>query len=328
MKTVLLTGFAGFIGSQLLRDLIDKGYFVVGLDNMSEGSSSDSYIDFKGHDQFMPLILDLNDPRLDNILRHFLKTYNPSGENKVDYIINCAADSHVDRSWEQIGKFVDSNIKGPLNLARWALKTGVDKFVQVSTDEVWGGGEQPFVEGGKFVPENIYSSSKASAEFFLDNFEKAYGLPLVITNGANTYGKRQMEEKIIPKSISRLVSGEKIPLYKTPAQRMWLHVEDHSSGIIAAMEYGKVGEKYCLAPDLENELYTHELVKEICNILGKDSEGSIELVEDRLNYDLRYYMLNDKAKKELSWNPRKRISEELPAVVMWFKNKFKERLEK
>jgi dTDP-glucose 4,6-dehydratase len=324
MKTVLLTGFAGFIGSQILRDLIDKGYFVVGVDNMSEGSDADNYIEFKDHAQFQPIILDLNDERLDNILKHILTSCTPKKENKVDFIINCAADSHVDRSWDQIGKFIDSNIKGPVNLARWALKTGVEKFVQVSTDEVWGGGEQPFVEGGKFVPENIYSSSKASAEFFLDNFRKAYNLPLVVTNGANTYGKRQMNEKIIPKSVSRLVSGDKIPLFETPAQRMWLHVEDHSSGILAAMEHGVAGEKYCLAPDLENELFTHELVGKICDILGKDYQDSVEIVPDRLNYDLRYYMLNDKSKKDLSWKPRKKINEELPAIVMWFKNKFKE----
>jgi len=318
MKTVLLTGFAGFIGSQLLRDLIDKGYSVIGLDNLSEGSSLANFSEFKSHPQFIPLILELTEDRLGVILDNYL------GSTKVDFVINCAADSHVDRSWGQVSKFIDSNIKGPLNLAKWALRHGVEKFVQVSTDEVWGGAEQPYSETSEFRPENVYSSSKASAELFLNNFAKAYNLPLVITNGANTYGKRQNEEKIIPLTVSRLLCKEKIPLYKTPAQRMWLHVADHSSGIIAAMERGYAGSKYCLAPEVENELYTHELIDDICDILGKDSKDCVELVEDRLNYDLRYYMLNGKAKKDLHWNPRRKIQEELPAVVMWFKNKFKE----
>ena len=322
MKSVILTGFAGFIGSQILRDLLDKGYKVLGIDNLSEGSSKENYDTLTSNKNFIPLIMDITDPKLKSVLRSCLDKYEI---NKIDYIINCCADSHVDRSWDQIDKFIRSNINGPIKLAEWALDHGVAKFIQVSTDEVWGGAKQPYHENSNFSPENIYSSSKASAEMFLDNFCKAYGLPLVITNGANTYGFRQMEEKIIPKSISRLVGGQKIPLYKTPARRMWLHVEDHSSGVIAAMEKGKVGEKYCLAPDIENELYTHELVKKICDIMGKEYDNSVEIVPDRLNYDLRYYMLNDKSKENLNWNPKKRINEELPAVVMWFKNKFKEK---
>jgi dTDP-glucose 4,6-dehydratase len=317
MKKVLLTGYAGFIGSQILRDLLSKGYFVVGLDNMSEGSSFDNYSELIPNEHFKPLHLDLSD-------KFFFDKLSSLTEGvSIDYVINCAADSHVDRSWEQINKFIDSNIKGPLNLAQWSLANNVTKFVQVSTDEVWGGASQPYTEESIFSPENIYSTSKASAEMFLQNFRKAYNLPLVITNGANTYGFRQMSEKLIPKTVFNLVKGIKIPVYNTPAQRMWLHVEDHSAGIIAAMEKGVVGEKYCLSPELDQELYTLDLVSRICSIMGVSTKEAVEMVPDRLNYDLRYFMDNSKAKSDIGFKPEKNIAEELPGVVSWFVNKFK-----
>jgi dTDP-glucose 4,6-dehydratase len=268
--------------------------------------------------------MDISDERLSSSLNDVL---NKNNIRKVNYVINCCADSHVDRSWDQVSKFIDSNIKGPLNLAKWALSHGVGKFVQVSTDEVWGGSPQPYTESSEFRPENIYSSSKASAELFLENFKKAYNLPLVITNGANTYGFRQMPEKIIPKTINKIIHGEKVPLYKTPAQRMWLHVEDHSSGIIAAMEKGVVGQKYCLSPEKNNEWYTHDLVKKICEIMNKSYEDSVDIVEDRLNYDLRYFMLNEKSKKDLDWFPHKNIENELEKVVAWYIQNFEEKNE-
>lgn len=311
-EVVLLTGFAGFIGSQLLRDLLERNYTVIGIDNLSDGSSVSNYSDLLDNRNFIPIISDMSMP-YSKFIEH---------GHKIDYIINCAAESHVDRSWDEINKFIDSNIKGPMNLASLAIKQKIKKFVQVSTDEVWGGSLQPFTESSSLSPENIYSTSKASAELFLENYRKAYGLPLVITNGANTYGKRQMHEKVIPKTVYNIARGVKVPLYKTRAQRMWLHVEDHSSGIIAAMERGKVGERYCLAPNEDNELYTDDLIQKICEIIGVRFEDCVSIVPDRLNYDLRYNMLNDKAKIKLHWNPRKKIKEELPAVVMWYKNMF------
>lgn len=309
-EVVLLTGFAGFIGSQILRDLLNKGYKVIGVDNLSEGSNIKNFEELKRHGDFHPLFLDMGSNELESKI------------SSLDYIINCGAQSHVDRSFDQYEKFISSNVLGPLKLAHIALNKKVKKFVQVSTDEVFADSKQPFSESSELTPQNAYASSKASAEMFLRNFQRAFGLPLVITNGANTYGFRQLEEKIIPLTIKKLVTGETVPLYKTPAQRMWLHVEDHASGIISAMENGVIGERYCLAPREENELYTHELVEKICNILGKNPEESIKIVPDRPNYDLRYYMLNDKSKKELGWNPTKNILEELDGVVEHYKQRF------
>jgi dTDP-glucose 4,6-dehydratase len=314
-ETVLLTGYAGFIGSQLLRDLIKEGYDVVGIDNFSEGSSDENFEDFV--DDFLPLQFDISD----SLLSQHLKEYKI---NKIDYIINCAAQSHVDRSFAQVRKFIDSNIKGPLNLANLALdpEWGVKRFLQVSTDEVFSDSPQPFHEETRHTPQNAYSTSKSSAEMFLRNYQRAFNLPLIITNGANTYGERQLEEKIIPLTIKRIMSGQKVPLYKTPAQRMWLHVEDHSSGIINALQFGVIGENYCLAPEPENELYTEQLVLSICKLLDKNFHDVVDIVEDRPNYDLRYFMLNEKATHKIGWLPGKHISEELPKIVEYYKRKF------
>lgn len=318
-ETVLLTGYAGFIGSQILRDLLDDpaDYRVVGVDNFSEGSHTANWADLAGHLRFVPLESDIGNPDL----KHTLTEHHIE---KLDYIINCAAQSHVDRSFDQVEEFIDSNIKGPLNLAKLALEPewGVKRFVQVSTDEVFADSPQPFHERSQHTPQNAYASSKASAEMFLRNYHRAFGLPLIITNGANTYGKRQLAEKIIPLTIKRIMGGEKVPLYKTPAQRMWLHVEDHSAGIINAMQFGEVGENYCLAPNIENELYTSDLVQKICDLLDVKFVDVVSMVEDRPNYDLRYYMTNEKATHKIGWLPGKNIADQLEAVVDYYWGRF------
>jgi dTDP-glucose 4,6-dehydratase len=239
-----------------------------------------------------------------------------------DYVINCAAESHVDRSWGDISGFVQSNIQGPINLAlRCKGSPKLKKFVQVSTDEVFHYRDNwPSDETSKISPRNIYSSSKASAEHFLLNFWEAYGLPLVITNGANTYGPRQYKEKLIPKTIYKLSKGEQMTVYKTPARRMWLHVEDHSRGIIAAMERGAPGQRYCLAPDISDEHYTSDVVKMIAKHLY--IEDPIEYVEDRENYDLRYYMSSIATPYHLGWKAERCFKEELSGVVKWYLDEF------
>jgi len=316
MNTVILTGFAGFIGSQLLRDLVKK-YKVIGIDNLSEGSDVKNYKKIN-KEKFFPIYADISDKNLKKYIDDVVK----NNDLVVDYVINCAAQSHVDRSFDQYDIFIKSNVSGPVNLAKIALDYKVKKFVQVSTDEVFADSNQPFTEDSKITPQNAYSSSKAAAEMLLYNYQRAFGLPLVITNGANTYGPRQ-KEKIIPKAVDSILRKVKIPLYKTPARRMWLHVEDHSSGIIKAMLNGEIGERYCLAPSEEDEFFTHDLLDLICYCLGVNYEDVVELVEDRPNYDLRYYMLNHKATKDLVWSPNKKIKDEISKVVNWYVENFK-----
>jgi len=303
---VLLTGYAGFLGSRLLKDLLEKGYKVIGIDNLSEGSDIRNYQEFIG--QFECIIADIADPALKQLLDNYI----------IDYVISCGAASHVDRSWDQANKFIRSNIEGPVNLAKIFLKRNIKKFVHVSTDEVFSGAPQPFTEKSTILPENIYSSTKASADFLLLNYYQGFNFPVVITHGGNTYGQNQYHEKIIPLSIKRILNKEKIPLFRTPARRMWLNVECHSSAIIKAMEKGKIGERYCLAPESINELYTEDLVRMIVKIMGKKFDEVVEYVSDRITYDLRYWMLNDKAKKDLNWHPKKNINEELEKLIEWY----------
>ena len=312
---VILTGFAGFIGNKILWDLIQRGYYVLGIDNLSIGSDVSNFNNIS-YENFYPIFADISDP---NLSKYLSALYSFKG--KEVGIINCAAQSHVDRSWNQVDDFIKSNINGPINLAKIAIDLKVKKFVHVSTDEVHGRSLQPFTEETPLNTGNAYASSKAAAELFLKNYYEGFGLPLVITRGANTYGPRQ-KEKIIPLTIEKLIKGEKVPLYKTRARRLYLHVSDHSNGIISALEKGKIGETYCLAPEIENELYTSDLVKMICDIMKKDFNECVELVQDRPSYDLRYWMKNDKAKKELNWFPQKDIRKELESVVNWYVTKF------
>lgn len=327
-QTVLLTGFAGFIGSQILKDLLYRGYKVIGVDNFSAGSDI-SNVELPNILN-TPLFSDNSDYDFTYIKKNIEKLSKEDVEvllgdlhcSTLDYVISCAAASHVDRCYKEIDTFISSNINGPINLAKIALEMKVKKFLHVSSDEVWGEAPQPYTEETSIKTGNAYASSKASAELFLHNYCKAFGLPLIITCGANTFGKNQANEKIIPKTIYNIVSGIKIPLYKTKALRMWMHVQDHSSGVILAMENGVIGEKYCLAPELENELYTDELVRKICGLCNVSFDDVVEYVEDRPNYDLRYLMLNDKAKRELGWVPSKNIEQELPQVVDWYLKKY------
>ena len=203
---------------------------------------------------------------------------------------------------------------------------GTSPVLLHNTDEVWAESQQPFTEETPIKTGNAYASSKASAELFLHNFCKAFGLPLVITCGANTYGQNQAIEKMIPKSIYNIVNGVKIPLYKTRARRMWLSVSDHSSGVILAMEKGVIGEKYCLAPEIENELFTDDLIRKICSVCNVSFDNVVEFVPDRPNYDLRYWMLNTKAKEDLGWYPLKAIDIELPSIVQSYYQKFQKEI--
>jgi dTDP-glucose 4,6-dehydratase len=318
-EMVILTGFAGFIGSQIVRDLLKRGYFVVGIDNLGMGAEKSNFIELENHPDFKILYEDIADPEL---YKRILGIPSVTGE-EMKYIISCAAESHVDRCYSEIDNFIRSNINGPINLAKMGLKfPHLKKFVQVSTDEVWGEAPQPFTETAPLMTGNAYASSKAAAELFLHNYFKAYKLPLVITNGANTYGPRQAPEKVIPKTIFNICNKIKVPLFKTPAKRMWLHVEDHSDGIIKAMEKGVSGEKYCLAPNIENELETHVLVRKLCEILKVSFDSAVEMVPDRPNYDLRYYMRNDYAKLKLGWNPSKNIETEISGIVQWYVDKY------
>jgi dTDP-glucose 4,6-dehydratase len=223
----------------------------------------------------------------------------------------------VDRSIEDDLSFWTSNVLGARNLALEAHRRGI-RMVQVSTDEIYGDAleeEKPWVETSPIHAKNPYSVTKAAAEMMLASYASTLGLDVVITRGANTIGPRQFPEKAVPKAVTCFTEGRAFPLFRTPARRMWLHVNDHVSGIHAALLSGRTGEAYNIAPSEANEAYTHDVIERVQELVGK---GEIEPVEDRKAYDLRYWMVSDKAHRELGWKPEYDLERTIGDTVAWY----------
>jgi dTDP-glucose 4,6-dehydratase len=238
-----------------------------------------------------------------------------------DAIINFAAESHVDRANDDDTCFWRSNVLGARNLALEASRLGI-WMVQVSTDEVYGHvaiDADPCTEASPLAPRNAYAVTKAAAEMLLRVYAESrkYQLKVVITRGANTIGPRQFPEKAVPKAIDSLSRGAKFPLFRTPARRMWMHVDDHVTGIEAALLHGQAGEIYNLAPSQRSERVTEEVIRRICTLIGADPR-LIELVPDRDNYDLRYLMTPAKAKASLGWEAQYDFDRALETTVEWY----------
>lgn len=308
--TILLTGGAGFIGSNLLHTLSEAYGHVVCLDNLTYAgnlnnlpqNSNTFTLDFyKG---------DICDKEFVDTV--FLK-FNPK------YIMHLAAESHVDNSIKDCTPFVYSNVLGTVNLLQASLRYGVEKFLHISTDEVYG-----YIENGSFTedtiynPRNPYSASKASSDHFVNAFYHTYGLPTIITNCSNNYGPRQYKEKLIPQTILNLIQNKKVPVYGDGQQvRDWLFVRDHCEALIKVLENGKVGGKYNIGG--ECELRNIDLVKKILGLLGKD-ESMVEYVKDRPGHDRRYSTSIDKISKELGWKPKFNLEEGLVKTIEWYEN--------
>lgn len=232
-------------------------------------------------------------------------------------IVNFAAESHVDRSIDDDLGFWSSNVMGARVLAKEALKRGI-RLVHVSTDEVYGDAldnEEPWTESSPIVPKNPYSVTKAAAEMMLHAYHETDGLDVVVTRGANTIGARQYPEKAVPKAVTCFRRGTSFPLFRTPARRMWMHVDDHAAGVLVALRNGKSGEVYNLAPAAANEAYTHDVILKVRELVG---QGDIQEVEDRRAYDLRYWMVADKAREQLGWSAKKDLETTLRDTVEWY----------
>ena len=308
--TILVTGGAGFIGSNLLHTLSETYCHVVCLDNLTYAgdvnnfpkNSSGFTLDFyKG---------DICDGEF--VDKFFLK-FNPK------FVMHLAAESHVDNSIRDCRPFVYSNVLGTVNLLQASVRYEVEKFLHISTDEVYGSIEDgSFTEDTIYNPRNPYSASKASSDHFVNAFYHTYGLPTIITNCSNNYGPRQYKEKLIPQTILNLMQNKKVPVYGDGQQvRDWLFVRDHCEALIKILDKGKIGEKYNIGG--ECEVKNIDLVKKILNLLGKD-ESMIEYVKDRPGHDRRYSTSIKKISKELDWNPRFNLEEGLSQTVKWYEN--------
>lgn len=303
-KTILVTGCAGFIGSNFCRLYADD-FDIVGIDKMTRGSHPDNVSDrIRFHEA---------DICSNEAIGSIIDT-NP----ELIGIVNFAAESHVDFSLADDATFWRTNIEGVRNLARHALRKRI-RLLQVSTDEVYGpstGGEC-FEETARMNPRNPYAASKAAGELLVQSYHQSYGLDAVVTRGCNTMGERQFPDKVVPKAVSHFLAGIPFPLYKTPAKRLWIDVELHCQAIRLVFERGKSGEIYNVAAEPENEIETAELVKMIRDLLGK---GTIRETEDRAAYDLRYCISSRKIREQLEWKPRQDLRQLVRKTVDWYAN--------
>lgn len=311
MPTVLVTGGAGFIGSNFIRHLLatDAGVRVVNFDGLTYAGNLANLTDVSSHPNYRFVKGDITE-------RDQVRAAMADG---VTDVINFAAESHVDRSIQDSGPFVRTNVIGTQVLLDAAREFKVNRYVQVSTDEVYGslGPTGLFTEETPLAPNSPYSASKASADLLVRAYHHTFGLDAVTTRCSNNYGPFQFPEKLIPLFVSNLLADEAVPVYGDGMQvRDWIHVLDHSCGIEAAWRKGKAGEVYnfggrCEMPNIE-------LTKMLLRLLGKP-ETLIRYVKDRPGHDVRYAIDCSKAERELGWAPHVPFDRGLAETIDWYK---------
>ena len=306
---ILVTGGAGFIGSCFIRHVLSKhdDYEVINLDKLTYAGNIENLDDIKNDKRYTFIKGDICDKEIVNEIT-----------KNVDCVVNFAAESHVDRSIEGPEVFIETNVKGTLNLLQFSLKNKVQRYLQVSTDEVYGslGKEGYFYETTPLSPNSPYSASKAGADMLVRAYFETYKMPNLITRCSNNYGPYQYPEKLIPFFITKLLKGEKVPVYGDGLNvRDWLYVYDHCEAIDVVLNKGKEGEVYNIGG--HNEKTNLEITKLILNAMGKD-ENSIEYVKDRLGHDRRYAIANDKIQKELGWEPSVKFEDGIKLTIDWY----------
>ena len=312
----LITGGAGFIGSNYLHYVTDKykdDYFVC-LDALTYAGNYNNIKDLEEKDNYKFVKGDITD-------RVFIdKLFN---DEKFDVVINFAAESHVDNSIKNPEIFLTTNIIGTEMLMDASLKYNVKRYHQISTDEVYGDLplDRPdllFTEETPLHTSSPYSTSKASADLLVMAYHRTYGLPVTISRCSNNYGPYQFPEKLIPVVISKALNNEKVPVYGTGENvRDWIHVHDHNVGVDLIVRNGKVGEVYNLGGHAER--HNIDIVKTILKQMGK-SEDLITFVEDRKGHDLRYAIDSSKVEKELGWKRTYTFEDGIKETIDWYLN--------
>ena len=311
MTTILVTGGAGFIGSCFIRHELTKhpDYKIINLDALTYCGNIDNLKDIEKNKNYKFVHGNICDR---NLVRDLVK--------EADCVINFAAESHVDNSIKHPEIFIETNVQGTLNLLQACKEIGIERYLQVSTDEVYGslGKTGYFYETTPLAPNSPYSASKASADLLVRAYRETYGLPTLNTRCSNNYGPYQYPEKLIPFFISKLLKGEKVPVYGDGLNvRDWLYVYDHCEAIDIVLHSGKIGEIYNIGG--HNEKTNLEITHLILNAMGKD-ESSIEYVQDRLGHDRRYAISNDKITSELGWKPSVTFEEGIKLTIDWYLN--------
>ena len=305
--SILVTGGAGFIGSQLLRSLNKFGERLVVADKIS----------YAGKKSNLPENIEFYkiDIASDDAVRYLFE------KETFDTVFHLAAESHVDNSIKNPKPFIDTNIIGTVNLLQASLEHEVDRFMHISTDEVFGSidfKDGSFNEESRYQPRNPYSASKAASDHFVNAYNITYGLPTTITNCSNNYGPRQDDEKMIPTIIRNIKNGTPIPVYGDGQQvRDWIYVEDHCDALIELWINGKVGERYNIGG--ECELKNIDLVKMICKLMSRE-DHRIEHVTDRPGHDLRYSTSNNKITTETKWSVSTDITTGLLKTILYYED--------
>lgn len=325
---VIVTGGAGFIGSAVIRAIIDETDFeVLNLDCLTYAGNPDSLASIAGNSRYHFSRTDIRDM---SAVREAVEGFRP------DLIMHLAAETHVDRSIDGPADFILTNVVGTANLleaarAYWARLDKDAKarfrFHHVSTDEVFGslGSEGLFSETTPYAPNSPYSASKAGSDHLARAWYETYGLPVVTSNCSNNYGPCQFPEKLIPLIILNALEGKKLPVYGTGENvRDWLHVEDHARALIAIATRGRPGETYCVGGNEERK--NIDVVRTVCAILDELVPGSphrphsglITFVTDRPGHDARYAIDASKIERELGWRPRESFESGIRKTVQWY----------
>ncbi len=308
-KTLLVTGGAGFIGSNFILYMFDKypDVKIINLDLLTYAGNLENLKDIADNPNYTFVKGDIADPRIVNRV-----------VPGVDYIVNFAAESHVDRSIEDPLLFIKTNVMGTQVLLDAARKHGVERYLQVSTDEVYGslGPTGYFTEETPIAPNSPYSASKAGADMLVRAYYETYGLPVLITRCSNNYGPYQFPEKLIPFFIKKLLNGQKVPVYGDGLNvRDWLYVEDHCAAIDMVLQKGMVGEVYNIGGN--NEKTNMEITKLILQGLKKP-ETMIQYVKDRLGHDRRYAIDSGKIQSKLGWQPATSFEDGIEMTIKWY----------
>ncbi|KRL02594.1 dTDP-glucose 4,6-dehydratase [Liquorilactobacillus capillatus] len=308
---LLVTGGAGFIGSNFIHYMLKKypDYKIVNLDLLTYAGNIHNLDDIANNDNYTFVQGNITNREL---LKHLIQ------EHQIDTIVNFAAESHVDRSILHPEVFVETNVQGTLALLDAAKKLSVHKYLQVSTDEVYGtlGAAGYFKETTPLAPNSPYSASKASADLLVRAYYETYGLNVNITRCSNNYGPYQFPEKLIPLMTSNGMDGKKLPIYGDGKNiRDWLHVSDHCQAIDLVLHKGTKGEIYNVGG--HNERTNNEIVHLIVEKLGL-TEDSIEYVKDRLGHDRRYAIDPAKIERELGWKPNYTFDVGIKETVQWY----------
>jgi dTDP-glucose 4,6-dehydratase len=311
-NTLLVTGGAGFIGSNFIRYMMDKypGCRIINLDKLTYAGNLENLKDIEDKDNYTFVKGDIADTGIVSDI---------FGSSKIDAIVNFAAESHVDRSIEEPGVFIQTDVYGTFVLLEAARKNNCDIFLQISTDEVYGSIEDgSFKEGDPLLPNSPYSASKAGAEMIVRSFFKTYETPVVITRTSNNFGPYQYPEKLIPLFVTNLIDGIKVPLYGDGMNvRDWIYVDDNCSALDMVLHRGQVGEIYNIGAG--NEKPNVWITKKIIQLLGK-TEDMIRPVEDRLGHDRRYSVDCSRIKDELGWDTEYDFEEALEKTVAWYRD--------